>query len=87
MPLVEALALGVPVIASDLAVFREIAGDIPEYIDPLDGVRWAEQVMAYAQPDSRERAAQLQRIEHFKTPTWGEHFVKVDGLLARLGEG
>jgi glycosyltransferase involved in cell wall biosynthesis len=87
MPLVEALALGVPVIASDLAVFREIAGEIPEYIDPLDGVRWAEQVMAYAQPDSRERAAQLQRIEHFKTPTWGEHFVKVDGLLARLGEG
>ena len=87
MPLVEALALGVPVIASDLAVFHEIAADIPEYIDPLDGLRWAEQVMDYAQPNSESRAAQLQRISHFKTPGWGEHFVKVDGLLARLGEG
>jgi glycosyltransferase involved in cell wall biosynthesis len=87
MPLVEALALGVPVIASDLAVFHEIAADIPEYIDPLDGLRWAEQVMDYAQPNSVSRAAQLQRMEHFKTPSWGEHFVKVDGLLARLGEG
>ncbi|BBP00768.1 glycosyltransferase family 4 protein [Sulfuriferula nivalis] len=87
MPLVEALALGVPVIASDLAVFHEIAADIPEYIDPLDGLRWAERVMDYAQPNSESRAAQLQRISHFKTPSWGEHFVKVDGLLARLGEG
>jgi glycosyltransferase involved in cell wall biosynthesis len=85
MPLVEALALGVPVIASDLPVFHEIAADIPEYIDPLDGLRWAEWIMDYAHPGSVLRAAQLQRISHFKTPNWGEHFVKADGLLARLG--
>jgi glycosyltransferase involved in cell wall biosynthesis len=87
MPLVEALALGVPVIASDLGVFHEIAANIPDYIDPLDGLRWAERVMDYAQPNSESRAMQLQRMAHFKTPSWGEHFVKVDGLLARLGEG
>jgi glycosyltransferase involved in cell wall biosynthesis len=85
MPLVEALALGVPVIASDLAVFREIAADIPEYIDPLDGLRWAERVMDYAQPNSESRATQLQRISHFKTPNWADHFEKVDGLLAQIG--
>jgi glycosyltransferase involved in cell wall biosynthesis len=87
MPLVEALALGVPVIASDLGAFHEIAANIPDYIDPLDGLRWAERVMDYAQPNSESRAMQLQRMAHFKTPSWGEHFVKVDGLLARLGEG
>ncbi len=86
MPLVEALAHGVPAIASDLAVFREIAGDIPEYIDPLDGKRWGELVMEYAAPNSESRAAQLQRMAHFKTPGWDEHFVKVDDLLARLSE-
>lgn len=86
MPLVEALALGVPVIASNLPVFHEIAADVPEYIDPLDGLRWAERIMDYTRPDSALRVAQLQRITHFKTPNWGEHFVKADGLLARLGE-
>lgn len=42
MPLVEALSLGLPVIASDLPVFREVAGEIPEYRDPLDGRAWKE---------------------------------------------
>ena len=37
IPVIEALQRGVPVIASDLPVFREIAGDIPLYLDPLDG--------------------------------------------------
>lgn len=34
MPLVEALMLGVPVLASDLPVFHEIASDIPDYLAP-----------------------------------------------------
>lgn len=84
MPLVEALALGVPVIASDLPVFREIAADIPEYIDPLDGRRWIEMITEYAQPDSARRAAQLERITQFKTPGWEDHFASVDALLAQL---
>ncbi len=41
MPLVEALTLGVPVLASDLPVFREIAGSVPEYLDPRDSSGWA----------------------------------------------
>jgi glycosyltransferase involved in cell wall biosynthesis len=86
MPLVEALALGVPVIASDLPVFKEVAGEIPEYIDPLDGIRWGELVKEYAKPDSQLRAAQLRRIENFKLPTWADHFAKVDALLERLSE-
>jgi glycosyltransferase involved in cell wall biosynthesis len=86
MPLVEALALGVPVIASDLPVFREIAGEIPEYIDPLDGKRWSELVKEYAKPDSQLRIAQLRRIGDFKVPTWADHFAKVDALLEQLSE-
>lgn len=85
MPLVEALALGVPVIASDLPVFREIAQDIPEYVNPLDGKRWAELIMDYTQPDNACRAAQLLRMAQFETPGWTEHFVKVDAMLGQLG--
>lgn len=84
MPLVEALALGVPVIASDLPAFREIAGNIPEYVDPLDGKRWAELVVEYAQPESPLRLAQCHRIKDFVPPTWDAHFQRVEALMARL---
>jgi glycosyltransferase involved in cell wall biosynthesis len=84
MPLVEALMLGTPGIASDLAVFREFAGAIPEYLDPLDGPAWMQAVRDYAQPDSPRRAAQLQRMSDFVTPTWDRHFERVEALLERL---
>jgi len=84
MPLVEALSHGVPVIASDLEVFREIADDIPEYLDPLDSKGWSDMVMEYAKSDSHLRNEQLKRIEHFKTPTWADHFAKVDALLEQV---
>ncbi len=84
MALIEALTLGVPVIVSDLPVFREVGGDIPEYLEPLDGKRWAEVVMEFARPDSRLRALQLERLGRYQGPTWSEHFAIVDGLLRRL---
>ncbi len=40
LPLAEALALGVPVLCSDLPVLREVGGDLPVYLDPLDGPGW-----------------------------------------------
>lgn len=85
MPLVEALSAGVPVIASDLTVFREIAGDIPDYLDPLDGMGWMARIEAYTNSDSSERTAQLNRIAHFVPPTWSGHFQLVEELLERLG--
>lgn len=84
MPLAEALALKVPVLASDLEVFHEIAEDIPDYLDPLDGPGWLARIKAYALADSRERSAQLGRIKCFREPTWAEHFEHVDSFLEAL---
>ena len=84
MPLAEALAAGVPVIASDLPAFREIAGDIPEYVDPLDGRRWAELVTEYAQPQSLLRRDQCQKLAGFALPTWDAHFQQVEALMEQL---
>lgn len=36
IPLLEAMACGTPVLASDIAVFREVAGDAALYFDPGD---------------------------------------------------
>ncbi|EUC14740.1 glycosyl transferase group 1 [Burkholderia sp. BT03] len=84
MPIAEALGMRVPVIASDLSVFREIAGEIPDYLDPLDGPGWLDRIQAFAQPDSTPRADQLVRIERFREPTWAEHFEQVDQFLDAL---
>jgi glycosyltransferase involved in cell wall biosynthesis len=86
IPVIEALSLGVPVVASDLPVFREVGCEVPEYIDPLDGKRWAEVVTDFARPDSPLRAAQLERLSRFREPTWHEHFAIVDELLGRLDD-
>jgi glycosyltransferase involved in cell wall biosynthesis len=84
LALIEALTLGVPVIVSDLPAFREVGGEIPEYVDPLDGKRWAELVLEFARPDSSLRARQIERLGGFKRPTWTEHFAIVDGLIGQL---
>ena len=34
LPLVEAMALGTPVIASDIPIFREVGSDAASYVDP-----------------------------------------------------
>jgi glycosyltransferase involved in cell wall biosynthesis len=36
IPVIEALAHGVPVASSDLPVLREVGGDLPHYFDPRD---------------------------------------------------
>lgn len=84
LPLVEALALGVPVIASELEVFKEMAGEIPDYLNPLDGLGWERMIEAYTPADSPSRAAQIDRIQSFKPPTWQQHFALVDQFLASL---
>ena len=87
MPLVEALSLGVPAICSELPAFREIAGDIPEYADPLDGRRWSELVVEYAAENGDRRPAQLLRMEGFQVPTWQDHFQEVEALLKHIQGG
>jgi glycosyltransferase involved in cell wall biosynthesis len=36
LPVLEAMARGVPVACSDIPVLRELGGDVPEYFDPAD---------------------------------------------------
>jgi glycosyltransferase involved in cell wall biosynthesis len=84
LPLAEALALGVPCIASDLPALREVGGAVPDYLDPLDGVAWRSAVLDYARGDSVARRAQMGRMAAWKPPSWSEHFGIVDGLLEAL---
>ncbi len=84
MPLVEALVAGLPVLASTLPVFHEIAGTIPEYLDPLDGVGWRRAIVDYCDRENPRRMAQLQRLVGYRPPTWPQHFAGVDDFLGKI---
>jgi glycosyltransferase involved in cell wall biosynthesis len=84
LPLAEALALGVPAICSGLPALREVGGDVPEYLDPLDGLGWRRLIMSFAEADSRIRAAQLQRLERWAPATWESHFALLEPWLRQV---
>ncbi len=84
LPLTEALGARVPVIASDLPVFREIGGNVPQYLRPDDETAWEAEILDYADPASSARAAQLKRLATYRPPSWEEHFEIVERWLARL---
>lgn len=83
MPVQEALAVGTPVISSPLPAIKEFAGPIPDYAEPHDGARWMELIEDYARENSEMRAAQLERLKHFKDTSWPEHFALVEDFLLR----
>lgn len=84
LPLAEALTCGTPVLCSDIAVFREVGRDIPEYLEPTDRAAWHDVVLDYAQPHSQKRQAQLRRLASWARPTWENHFAVVDDALREL---
>lgn len=68
MPVLEAMASGVPVICSDLPVLREIAGDFPTFV-PVDNVQeWSRALtnMTYDVRHTTDDAA----ILHAQSFTW-----------------
>ena len=83
LPIIEALELGTPVIASDLPVYREIVGDIPTYLDPLDGPSWERAIRAFLQ-DGGEREHRVRAASGYRAPDWATHFDKVEGWLDTL---
>lgn len=86
LPVLEALENGVPVIAADLPVYREFAGDTPEYLDPLDATGWQAAIAAYSVPGDRRRQRKVEALAGFAGPSWAEHFARVEDLLTRIDE-
>jgi glycosyltransferase involved in cell wall biosynthesis len=84
IPLAEALALGTPVIAGNLAVYKEFAGHVPLYLPPDDEASWLQAVRDYLPINSPQRAAQIQKLTSLRLPTWAQHFNQVDDLLHSL---
>lgn len=84
MLLANVLAAGVPVIASDLPVFREEGRGRHETIPPCDAQSWARVITEYAYPGCLRRQAQIGRSACFSARFSSDHFKNVESLLAAL---
>jgi glycosyltransferase involved in cell wall biosynthesis len=78
LPVAEALALGVPVIASDIAAHREVAGPFAEYVGPLDGPGWI------AALDARVAAEGARDLALYRPMAWSRHMARVDEILHNI---
>ncbi len=76
LPAMEAMALGTPVIASDIAAHRELAPSA-RLIDPLDGPGWLAAIQAACLSPARPRPV--------PPPTWEAHFETVERALGLAG--
>jgi len=83
-PLVEAMAAGLPVVASNIPVHREICGEAARYFPARDAQSLAEQLAAFArQADLRHDMARrgAARVRNF---LWEDHVVRLLQLLREL---
>ncbi|MGV1761069.1 glycosyltransferase family 4 protein [Rhizobium sp. A22-96] len=75
MPITEALALGTPVVASNIAAHREAAaGQAAIFLDPLDGLSWRAAVDMIA-------AARQHRTRPSFATGWDTHFDDLEALI------
>ncbi len=85
LPVIEALALGTPVIASDLPAHREAAGDLAIYRDPTDRSGWLADICMFA--DGNGAAADIRhRVSTYRPQTWCDYFVRIKCFLKSFEE-
>lgn len=83
LPLVEAMACGAPIVAADLAVFREVAADAARYVYRDDAAAWAEamadEIDRLSSPEAREAARRtvLGRAERFTLAAYARGITEV----------
>jgi glycosyltransferase involved in cell wall biosynthesis len=83
IPVAEALAAGVPVIASDIAAHREVGGQFIECVDALDGPGWMAAIDEYARPQSSRREMMRSQTGKYRANSWLQHMDAVEGILDR----
>ncbi len=83
LPLVEALSLGAPVVASDIPVFREATQERAKLLSPLDGPAWRDEIVRLWR-DREYLSQRREQARQFRAPSWEEYFQGVRAFLETL---
>ncbi len=83
LPLVEAMASGVPVICTDMPIFHEVAGDAALYFNPDSPSDFADQVHALENPSERTKLIDLGRTQATKF-SWDESAQALLEIIQKL---
>ena len=87
LPIVETLATGTPVIASDIPAHREVGGDLALYADPVDGPAWILAIESLINP-KRDAAVEMRaKISRYQPMSWKEHVGKSLHLINKVTIG
>lgn len=81
LPVVEALALGTPVIASDIPVFKEVSQGNATFLSPLDGPAWEKAILTLCENNEALVAARS-RATRFAPQTNARFF---DDIMQAIG--
>lgn len=65
------MALGTPVIASDIPIFREVGGDAASYVDPDSPQQFAQAVAALQDPEAWQEASR-RSVARARQFSWDE---------------
>jgi glycosyltransferase involved in cell wall biosynthesis len=83
-PLVEAMSCGVPVVASDLAVHREICGDAAVYFPTFSPEGLADGLgQVISSPETSRRLA-TSGVERSRSFSWKAHVEEILALCSQL---
>lgn len=83
-PLVEAMACGLPVVASDLQVHREICGDAAIYFPRFSPQKLAERVIELDQSLALRKKLSDAALRRSRDFSWRDHLDQIVGLAQRL---
>jgi glycosyltransferase involved in cell wall biosynthesis len=83
LPIVEALALGTPVVASESEAAREVSQGRATLLSPIDGAAWRREIERLSSDDAYQ-ASQKARAAGFVAPNWEDYFASLDAFLASL---
>ena len=92
LPAVEAMALGVPVVAADRGALREVVGDAGVLVDPDDTAAFAAAMRRVLEDGSLRRDLTARGVDRSRTFSWDRSAAKARGALAaaaarRQGKG